>query len=349
VPDASALTDLVSALSVAQHLPSDSSGTVLATALADLESCFAKASDALDEFDQANVHLARARLLGLLGHEVGDCLRQALRLARMLGPEREDQRLVVHVLLDAATEARGRGAFGEARSLLEEAVERADIALGAADPDTAEAYNCLGLWARYRGEFDLARASYRTALAVLERLPEPGARATVWHNLASLEQLAGDAGLALELIDVALGLRPADAVERDADKGVKAVILGDLGRHAAAEALYRSLAERLGDREGAGGLEMMHLNANWAVLEQRRGDLAAARDRYARAIEVAERRKSPEAALIYANAAHLAFTCGEERTAGDYARRAVAGLQDWASDDLPSLVLARQVLDALAG
>jgi hypothetical protein len=95
---------------------------------------------------------------------------------------------------------------------------------------------------------------------------------------------------------------------------------------------------------------MMHLNANWAVLEQRRDNLDGARDRCAQAMAVAERRYgsgSPEAAVIYANAAHLAHSSGRRDEAAGYAKRAVLGLEGRASADLPSLRLARQVRDAL--
>jgi tetratricopeptide (TPR) repeat protein len=95
---------------------------------------------------------------------------------------------------------------------------------------------------------------------------------------------------------------------------------------------------------------MMHLNANWAVLEQRQGNLSAAREHYAQALDVAEQlggSARPAAAGIYANAAQLALTSGDRDRAGDYAKRALSGLEGWAATDLPALRLAREVRDAL--
>jgi tetratricopeptide (TPR) repeat protein len=258
------------------------------------------------------------------------------------------------VLLEAGNLAREAGDFERSRPLLDEAVERARTALGPLDEESARAYNCLGLWGRYRGDLDLARQAYTSALRILEQGPRPQLRANILHNLASLEHLAGHPELALELIDTTLSLRTedteADAVGREGDDGVRAAILIDLGRYPEAGELFRSLSVRLTRRWGADSTELMHLNANWAVLEQHQGDLVAARTRYADAIAAAERLLGPDSAqpaVIYANAAHLAFTCGDRDTAAAYAHHAVHGLEGWASEELPSLRLARQVLDAL--
>ena len=345
------LPRLVSALDAARAVSTGADRSAVTSALQELEDAWAGCpAGCLDGFDRANIQLARSTLQQLLDLDSGESIADALHQARRLGSDPDDQRLLVQVLSEAGNRARQDGDFGSARVLLDEAVERARTALGPWHEDTAQAHNCLGMWARYRGEFDLARRSYQTALQIVEHGQYPGMRAGILHNLASLEHLAGQPESALELIERALELRPAEAAERDADDGVRAVILIDLARYPESGELFRSLSTRLTRRWGPDSAEMIHLNANWAVLEQHRGDLAAARIRYDQAIDAAERLREPghpETAAIYANAAHLAHTVGDQDTARGYVERALSGLEGRAAADLPSLRLARQVRDAL--
>ena len=349
MPTAPEVDRLVAALGVAQAVDSGADRTSAAVALQELEDAWENCpGDQLDAFDRANIQLSRSMLQRLLDLDASESLDEALQLALQLGPDPEDQRLLIQVLLEAGNSARQAGDFDVARSMIDEAVERAHTALGPLGEETAQAHNCLGMWGRYRGEFELARNAYETALQIAERAPYPQMRANLLHNLASLEHLAGQPELALGLIETGLSLRPNEAAERDADDAVRAAILIDLARYPEADELFRSLATRLSRRWGSDGTEMMHLNANWAVLEQQRGHYAAAQDRYARAITVAENGPAgPETAVIYANAAHLAYTCGERDAANYYAQRALLGLEGRVSADLPSLRLVRQVRDAL--
>jgi tetratricopeptide (TPR) repeat protein len=340
---------LVAALGAAQSVGTGADRTSAAEALQELEDAWGDCpGDELDAFDLANIQLSRSTLRQLLDLDGTECLDDALQLARQLGPDEQDQRLLIQVLLESGNSARQAGDFNGARSMIDEAVQRAHAAVGPLGEETAQAHNCLGMWGRYRGEFELARQAYETALQIADRAPYPQLRANLLHNLASLEHLAGQPELALELIEAGLSLRSEEAAERDADDAVRAAILIDLGRYPEADRLFRALATRLSRRWGSDGTEMMHLNANWAVLEQNRGNFAAARDRYARAITVAENGPAgPETAVIYANAAHLAYTCGERDVANRYTQRALLGLEGQVSADLPSLRLVRQVRDAL--
>jgi tetratricopeptide (TPR) repeat protein len=346
------LSDLVSALRTAQSVGAGADRATVTAALEELEATWERCPDgSLDAFDQANIQLTRSTLQQLLDLDGGASIAEALRCARQVGPEQEDQRLLVQVLLAAGNHERQIGDFDSARGLIDEAVERAKTVLGPLDEETAQAYNCLGMWGRYRGEFDLARKAYGTALRIVERGRYPEQRANILHNLASLEHLVGKPESALQLIETALQLREPDDAERDADDAVRAVILIDLLRYPESARLFESLAVRLSRRWGADSAEMMHLNANWAVLEQHRGDDNAAQSHYERALEAAERLGETghaAAPTIYANAAHLAYACGDFDTAGYYVERALAGLEGRATADLPSLRLARQVRDALA-
>ena len=347
-PPAPELSRLVDAVGAAQAVATGADATSAASALQELEDAWAQCpAGALDDFDLANVHLSRSTLRQLLDLDHANCLAAALEAARRLGPDVEEQRLLVQVLLETANAARRAGDFDAARPLIDEAIARADG--GEMDEELAQAHNCLGIWARYRGEFALAREAYTTSLRILDRDPNPLERANVLHNLASLEHLDARPGPALELIDTALALRRDDAA-REVDDAVRAAILIDLARYAEAGDLFRSLEERLTRRWGSESGELMHLNANWAVLEHLQGNLAAARDRYAAVIAAAERLNGPghpDAAVIYANAAHLALTDGDRDTAWAYAQQALHGLEGRATADLPSLRLARQVRDAL--
>ena len=343
---------LVAALQVAQAVGPGADHASVAVALQELDVAWkACPADSLDAFDRANIQLSRSTLQQLLDLDGSEAIVEALFLARQLGPEAQDQRLLVQVLLEAGNSARQAGDFDAARSMIDEAIELVQAAPGPLSEEAAQAHNCLGIWGRYRGEFEIARRAYTSALQIAELAPHPQLRPTILHNVASLEHLAGRPELALELIESGLDLRPDDAAERDADDAVRAAILIDLARYPEADALFRSLATRLSRRWGPDGTEMMHLNANWAVLEQHRGNLVTAQKRYAQALDTAERlgeQDRPEIAAIYANAAQLALTCGDRDTAAAYTQRALLGLEGRVAEDLPSMRLVRQVQDALS-
>jgi len=351
MPEAPEVTRLVDALGAAQAVGAGVDHISVAETLQELEDAWKECpTEALDAFDRANIQLSRSTLRQLLDLDGTECIVEALELARQFGPELEDQRLLIQVLLEAGNSARQSGDFDAARSLIDEAIERAYTTLGPLSDEFAQAHNCLGIWGRYRGEFELARKSYRTALRIADRAPHPQMRAAILHNLASLEHLVGQPELALELIETGLALRPDDAAERDADDAVRAAILIDLARYPEAAALFRSLQTRLSQRWGADSAEVMHLNANWAVLEQHQGNFSEAQNHYADAINTAERLSDsdrPETAVIYANAAHLAYVCGDRDRANSYTQRALLGLEGRVAEDLPSMRLVRQVHDAL--
>jgi tetratricopeptide (TPR) repeat protein len=351
MPEAPEVARLVTALQAAQSVGAGADHASAAVALQELDVAWeACPPDSLDAFDRANIQLSRSTLQQLLDLDGSESIGEALFLARQLGPETQDQRLLVQVLLEAGNSARQAGDFDASRSMIDEAIELAHTTLGPLSEETAQAHNCLGIWGRYRGEFDIARRAYTTARQIAELAPHPQMLPSILHNVASLEHLAGRPELALELIESGLDLRPGDAAERDADDAVRAAILIDLARYPEADTLFRSLTTRLGRRWGPDSTEMMHLNANWAVLEQQRGNLAAAQNRYAQALDTAERlgeQGRPEIAAIYANAAHLALTCADRDTAAAYTQRALLGLEGRVAEDLPSMRLVRQVHDAL--
>jgi tetratricopeptide (TPR) repeat protein len=317
-----------------------------AAALAALGVADAELALCPDGFDAANVELLRGRALRLAGDLAGACAAAlaAVALARGLGPG-ERERLLVQGLCDAADVERQRGRLAPGRAMIEEALGLALAHLGELDPDTASAWNSAGLWRRYRGELGAAQTAYRRALRVYAHLEDRPGQAAVLHNLASAEHLSGDAVAAEATIRAAMALRGCGDPALVGDVGVLGAVLADLGRYEEAAQAYGQVRAWLGP--AADPAELAFLQANEAVLAHRRGHLEDAARRYAAALAAAERALGaahPQAGVVLANAAALAADRGQRGAAAALAGRAITVLAATASEQLPSLRLARSVL-----
>jgi tetratricopeptide (TPR) repeat protein len=304
----------------------------------------------LDDYDLANVHLARARLTRLQERDASSPARAALRHARKCGTGGDERRMLVHCLIAAAVAERDQGDYPTARRHLDEAVSIATTELGDSDDATAAAHNALGLWARYRGDTVLARRCYSAALAATDERQDPDAAAAVLHNLASVEHLAGDTTAALDHIDAALTRRRPGTPGHDADLGVRAVILTAMAEFDEARTIFTDLRHRILNRHGSESMELMHLDANRAVLEHSTGHLGTAADLYRSAITTARDRlgaEHPEVGVLEANLAQLALDVGDSESARDHARRASYIFKATATDHLPSAQVAIRILHAL--
>jgi tetratricopeptide (TPR) repeat protein len=301
-----------------------------------------------DGFDAANVELLRGRALRLAGDLAGACTAAlaAVALARELRPG-ERERLLVQGLCDAADFERERGRLAPGLAMIEEALSLALAHLGELDPDTGSAWNSAGLWRRYRGELRAAQTAYRRALAVYTHLEDRPGQAAVLHNLASVEHLCGDAAAAEATIRQAMTLRGSGDPALAGDVGVLGAALADLGRYDEAAQAYGQVRAWLGPV--ADPAELAYLEANEAVLAHRRGHLEDAGSRYAAAQAAAEQAfgaAHPQVGVVLANAAALAADRGERGAAAALAGRAITVLAAAASEQLPSLRLARSVLAA---
>jgi tetratricopeptide (TPR) repeat protein len=231
------------------------------------------------------------------------------------------------------------------RPLLEEAVQLAAVYLGGDDPDTAGAWNSLGLWHRYHGDLEAARAAYDHALAAYDQTQDASGRAAVLHNVASLEHLDGRPLEAEATIRQVMALRPPSDAGLTGDVGVLAAILADLGRFEEAEDAYELVQAALSAHHPAS--EVAFLAANRAVLAHRWGRFEEAEGRYWAAVDAAVRAfgaSHPQAGVVLANFAVLREEQGNGAEAGALAARAAVVLGKTVSDQLPSLRLARAVL-----
>jgi tetratricopeptide (TPR) repeat protein len=263
-------------------------------------------------------------------------------------PPGERERLLVQALCDWADFERDRGDLLIGRPLLNEAVDLACAVLGDSDPDTASAWNSLGLWCRYHGDLEAAEAAYSAALTVFTRLGNDEEEATVLHNLASLEHLAGNPSSAEATIRRAMSLRQPGGDEGPGDLGVLAAVLTDLGRYGEAADAYDRIRASLAPI--ATTTETAYLDANRAVLAHRRGDHAEAGVLYQAALDASERAFGPEhpqTGVVLANSAALAADLGQDRVAADLASRAASVLASSVSEEHPSLRLARTLLTSL--
>jgi tetratricopeptide (TPR) repeat protein len=329
----------------------DAAGTALEAHDPPAALCFLAAADAAlterpDRVDATNVELLRGRAHCLNQDPDAACASalRAIELARALPPG-ERERPLVQALCDAADFERecGRPAAGTPK--LYEAVELAVSALGACDPDTASAWNSLGLCRRYLGDFDGAGDAYRRALGACSQGRDIKGQAAVLHNIASLEQLAGNPATALTTIGQAMAHRHTGDPDRTGDVGVMAAVLADLGRYDDAAAAYQLVCDSLGSKPCPA--EAAHLHANRAVLAHLRGNLGEAQMRYSVAVTEAERVFGPShfhVGAMLANAALLAADQGRADRARTTAGRAVQVLEGNVSEEFPSLQLARAVV-----
>jgi tetratricopeptide (TPR) repeat protein len=277
-----------------------------------------------------------------------DLLTQVLGDAAALpaGPTRS--RLVAQACLDLADVHVALGDYAVAGEFLTDALNRARAELGDQDPDTASAWNSLGMWHRYRGAVSDAAQAYEEAGRILESNGSNADLAAVLHNRASLAHLTGDLSTAETLINDAISLR-SDVDETIDDLGVLAVVLADQDHFDAAQGVYDRARSLINDRRGPDDPELVYLAANEAVLSYRRGRPNEAERRYRQAIAESDRLLGPDhphTGEVLANVAALYESLNDQDEAHRTAARAISILAPCVDPSHPSLRLAQEVLEA---
>jgi tetratricopeptide (TPR) repeat protein len=153
----------------------------------------------------------------------GDVADIELRLGRVHARRGDPATAASHV--EAAIESLGRAGAGDDATLARALVERALVAISQGRLELAEASGrrareladalgnatiagaadrMLGLAARERGDLEGARAALRRSLAAGESDPDPGAAVAARNALALVEAAAGNADVAIGLLEAAI-------------------------------------------------------------------------------------------------------------------------------------------------
>ena len=307
--------------------------------------------------------VARAEALcewGLVLIERGDDARaqidEALTLIAGVPSSDDATRIHVRALLYRAHAERLRGDYRGSRATLERARAMADETLGPDSHEAAHVLNALGVLGKFSGDFVAADQAYARAARIIEARygPDHPDMAAIYHNLAGLAHARGDFVTAEPLARRSVEIREctcgSDHLAAILDRAGLAAILADLRRDdEAAETLEQVLL----DLEAGVGPEhreyAVALN-NLAALDQRRGDLDAAEQRYRQALEIKERTQGRDAPALATTLNNLG-TVLRRRGRSDEARaaylRAIALLEGVVADDHPTLTAARRNIDRL--
>jgi tetratricopeptide (TPR) repeat protein len=182
----------------------------------------------LGAFEEVQLRLNAGRVCAAEGDYSGAMAHAsaAIESASGLSIEPDVARMAVQARLDIADALVGSGDLTSAGEVLLDALAQARATLGEDDPDTASAWNSLGMWHRYRGDVEGAADAYARAHQILEQGDAGDDLASVLHNEASLAHLRRDLAEAEVLIQRAMSLR-VDDFARAGDLGVLAAILAD--------------------------------------------------------------------------------------------------------------------------
>jgi tetratricopeptide (TPR) repeat protein len=303
-------------------------------------------------FEIAQLRLVAGRVCAAEG-DYACAVRQAVSALECVAglPVTSDvARLTVQARLDLSDAHVGSGDLKSAGEMLIDALAEARTTLGEDDPDTASAWNSLGMWHRYRGEIETAADAYARARQILEDGGPNEDLASVLHNEASLAHLRGDLAEAEVLIRKAMSLR-ADAFGNAEDLGVLAVIAADGDRFEEAQAAYDQARQTLLHSYGPSCVELVFLSGNEAVLSYRCGRLDEAEARYGQALAASESLLGPDhpyTGEVLANLGALQEATDKTRAAHVSAARAISILSAIVEESHPSLQLAREVAEATA-
>ncbi len=259
-------------------------------------------------------------------------------------PERDETVAIIEArawqTLSASLRALGR--FGEARHAVLEAVRGAETGLGAEHPDTAAALNALGMFHKFSGEFDLAEAAYRRAMAIL--LPVHGqdgpGMASLYHNLGGLHHARGAfaegspwARRAWEIRSRELG---EDSPEATADAVALAALLDEGGPSAESERIYRRALEVWRRRFGDEHYEVASTLHNLAALRRDSGDRLEAETLFRQAYEMKVELLGPGSPDTALSAACLAAMLERDGDRGEALRLARSAAAAFEANCLPS-------------
>jgi DNA-binding SARP family transcriptional activator len=218
----------------------------------------------------------------------------------------------------------------------------------AAGDDLLEAgcLRALGVAARERGDYEVARQALEEALPIFARFDQPSLHVHVLGNLSTLACYQGDPARALELAQRALAVSEAAGLAADrrlplGDMGAAAAVLGDgdLARQTLEESL--AIAHQISDRTQ----EIFCLgHLGWLAVQQ--GQAAPAFDHLRAALALAEQVDSlAEQSWLHAGLAAALRLAGDLDAAAAHAQQAVA-LAD-AAGQTHDRRLAQRVLDEL--
>jgi tetratricopeptide (TPR) repeat protein len=295
--------------------------------------------------------LIRARLLLLRGQAfvARSHLSETLQVLREISDEEEQQRMLVQALVDTTRAECACGDYYRARTLAAEALALARVALGADDPDTAEAWAALGIASCCLGELSTARGSLRLAQEILRTLgPRPGPQeAELEHQLAVLERARGNPQEAVSHVRRALSLREQPDCRRCDDLILLACVLAELGATDEADEALADADASTGGRDPANPLQAVGLLSAKAVVVLHGGDLAGASEEYRLACSAATDllgKDDPHVGALLATRSRIEMDRGHRQIAVALANQAVAVLAPQSDMASPTLNLARQVL-----
>lgn len=223
-------------------------------------------------------------------------------------------------------------------------------------PETAWAFNALGVACKFAGRFDEAAAAYRRAAPVGESHADsdPDLLCTLLHNLGGLAHSLGDDAGAECYARRGLQLREARCPPHDpalaADTAALASILEGLERWTEAEVLYRR-ALAIWEAEGNGYEIAMTLNGLAAVVRFD-GRPVEAEPLFRRALTLlaaARGHGHPDTATVRNNLAMLLNATGRAEEALPLLEQALTDLDVRLGADHPATQVVRRNRDRSAG
>ena len=248
----------------------------------------------------------------------------------------------------AAAEAyRGLGAVGEAERLFERTLELRRAALPAGDPDIGRTLDALGLLARNRGDYALARQRHVEAEAVLARSLGPLHDDTVTAGLGVVEtdRLRGEPAAATSRLEaITAGLEKAGRTQTLGYAsalvvtGRMAVARGDFA--AAEAALSQALAIR-NQLLGGLSLSVIATETDLAGVYLLTGQFAAADERLQSVLERSRRLygpRHPEVAATLNNIGMNLLSLGRAQEAEATLREAYDQFLEFRGPDTPDTV-----------
>jgi tetratricopeptide (TPR) repeat protein len=246
------------------------------------------------------------------------------------------------------------GDFASATARLDAVLAEASGKFGESSLPVVSAANALGVVYKYAGDFGTAEASYRRALAALDRLTgtDPVFEAGLLHNLGGLAHSRGEPDAGILHAERGVAVRVAALGERHPDVARDLNALGALyhqaGRLAEAEQAYRQALAVFEDAYGTDHFEVGMTCANLAVLHSDHADHASAEALGRRALNILESVLGPNDAEVGLTLLNLVTAAaGQDRPeeAAALATNAAAILQARLPDGHPHGLAASATLE----